>query len=159
MKLKTKGVSNESGTLKDYKVWDVDSLQEIYCEREENGKTYSTVVGHQLWTGQTLKQCKARLVQFIEHGDCESGQGSGLGVEHEVEDVGARGLWDGCEPCAIIIELLAIIPQGSLEGPDGQRLQQTINHTLDNFGYLNEDGGHDVGRSRSEMDRWMSRGH
>lgn len=157
-RLVTKGVrviDDDDNYVTDFIVRDKETGQEIYLERQSNGK-YSTAINGIDYRNETKKQLKQYFTQRLDRGRDE------LAVEVGPSDEGLdsgekQGLWESCNPNALIIELVAALGS-SLDGPDGQRLLGLIRVTLDNHGYLNEDGSFDAVQSRREIDHWLAKG-
>lgn len=152
-RLKTQGlevIDDFHNVVKDYTITDTVTKKDIYAERQKNG--YTAKIGKQVYTNATLKHLKSEFVNWLEGGN-------ELEVEQEQEGLGAndQGLWGCCHPAAIVIELLAAIPDGQLGGPDGKRLLGVITETLDCYGYATEDGGPDYGAARREIDHWVAK--
>ena len=147
-------VVDEAGRhVKDYLITDKITKKSIQAERQSNGK-YSAKIGATVHGNTTIKQLKQDFAVWLESLD-ES-------VEVEVgqvrESVGKdSGLWNCCHPAAIIIELLAVIPAGTFDGPDGRTLQSVIGQTLDNYGYKDEKGYPDYFQARREIDHWVAK--
>ncbi len=158
-KLITKGVSvidDNDNHVTDFTVRDRDTGQEIYLERQSNGK-YSTAINGIDYRNETKKRLKQYFAEWLE-GDSDE-LAVEVGPSDEGLDSGAKqGLWESCNPNALVIELVAALGS-SLDGPDGQKLLRLIRVTLDNHGYLNEDGSFDAEQSRREIDYWISRGN
>lgn len=152
-RLRTQGlevIDDYGNIVKDYTITDKITKKDIYAEKQNNG--YTAKIGKQVYTNATLKHLKSEFVHWLE------GRG-GLEVEQDEERLGEedRGLWDCCHPAAIVIELLAAIPDGQLDGPDGQRLLGVIGRTLDSYGYALRDGTPDYGAGRREIDHWVAK--
>lgn len=157
-RLVTRGVrviDDNDNYVTDFIVRDKETGQEIYLERQNNGK-YSTAINGIAYLNETKKQLKQYFTERLERG-CDE-----LAVEVGSRDEGLgsgaeQGLWESCNPNALIIELVAALGS-NLDGPDGQKLLGLIRVTLDNYGYLNEDGSFDAVQSRREIDHWLAKG-
>ncbi len=152
-RLKTQGlevIDDFHNVVKDYTITDTITKKDIYAERQKNG--YTAKIGKQVYTNATLKHLKSEFINWLEGG-------SELEVEQDQEGLGEndRGLWDCCHPAAIVIELLAAIPDGQLDGPDGRRLTGIITETLNCYGYALEDGSPDYSAGRREIDHWVAK--
>jgi hypothetical protein len=142
----------DGSPAKDYFIRDKETGFEILAERQENGY-FQSEIGQTSFTG-TVKQTKEHFVSWLETSNDELEVD--MGLHDDSLDKNSRGLWDCCHPAAIVIELLAAIPDGQLDGPDGKRLMRIINTTLDNYGYSDEDGKPDYNEARREIDLWVA---
>jgi hypothetical protein len=147
-------VIDEAGRhVKDYLITDKETKESIYAERQSNGK-YNAKIGSTVHGNTSIKQLKQDFAVWLESRD--NGLEVEVGQESESVDEGS-GLWDCCHPAAIIIELLAVIPAGTLDGPDGRAFKSVIDQTLDNYGYKDEKGHPDYSQARREIDHWVAK--
>lgn len=146
---------SDGSSAKDYFIRDKETGLEILAERQDNGY-FQADIGQTLFTG-TVKQIKEHFTEWLEAstdelavdmGPCDNSLGKSTG-----------GLWDCCHPAAIVIELLAAIPDGQLDGPDGRVLKSIIRETLDNYGYGDSNGNPDYALARREIDHWVANEH
>ncbi len=143
---------SDGSSAKDYFIRDKETGLEILAERQDNGY-FRADIGQTLFTG-TVKQIKEHFAEWLEASTDELAVD--MGSRDDSVGESPRGLWDCCHPAAIIIELLAAIPDGQLDGPDGRVLKNIIKETLDNYGYADENGNPDYALARREIDHWVT---
>lgn len=139
---------DDGSPVKDYFIRDKETGTEILAENQNNGY-FRTDIGETELTA-TIKQIKEHFTIWLESDNDE------VQRERQDEPERGKGVWDCCHPAAIVIELLAAIPAGRLDGPDGRILQSVINRTLDNYGYSDASGGADYDAARREIDIWVA---